>query len=323
MRLVNLRRTVLIGLFGVILVACGGQAPGGSVAPSIDSSTILAEVATFEVVVDRPERLLLALVSADNRWLSFGEVQMSFSYAGDGSDSPPPAEPMPDTVGHFLPIPGTPTSGADVPTLTFATEGRGVYTAQVTFPQVGFWQVLAQGETADGSAFAAEAALQVVATPSLLSVGDVAPKSDNPIAGDPDVPPSAIDSRASEEVPIPDPELHAISIADAIAAGHPALVVFSTPVYCVSRFCGPVTDLVAELADRYADRADFIHVEIYRDFTAGEINQTALDWLQAPDGNFREPWIFLVGADGRIVGSWDTLVTREELEPVLAALPPK
>ena len=81
--------------------------------------------------------------------------------------------------------------------------------------------------------------------------------------------PQAIDSRARGGEPIPDPELHTTSIADAIAAGHPALVVFSTPVYCVSRFCGPVTDLVAELAAEYGDRADFIHVEIYRDFEAG------------------------------------------------------
>jgi hypothetical protein len=143
------------------------------------------------------------------------------------------------------------------------------------------------------------------------------------VIGDPGVPPSAIDSRARGGDPIPDPELHTVSIADAIKAGHPALVVFSTPVYCVSRFCGPVTDLVAELAGEYGDRADFIHVEIYEDFEAGKVNQAAQDWLSTADGELREPWTFFIGADGRIAASWDTVVTRSEIEPLLRELPPK
>jgi peroxiredoxin len=91
----------------------------------------------------------------------------------------------------------------------------------------------------------------------------------------------------------------------------------------VSRFCGPVTDLVADLAAQYGDRADFIHIEIYADFQAGKVNQAALDWLQTGTGDLREPWTFLIGADGRIVGSWDTVVTRGEIEPLLRALPIK
>ncbi len=43
-------------------------------------------------------------------------------------------------------------------------------------------------------------------------------------------------------------------------------MVFATPVFCVSRFCGPVTEMVEELAHRYDDRAVFIHVEIWKDF---------------------------------------------------------
>ena len=141
--------------------------------------------------------------------------------------------------------------------------------------------------------------------------------------GDPGIASAGIDSRARDGQQIPDPELHTVSIADAIEAGHPALVVFSTPVYCVSRFCGPITDLVADLADEYGDRADFIHVEIYRDFEAGQVNQAALDWLRTGAGDLREPWTFLIGADGRIAASWDTVVTRSEIEPLLSALPIK
>ena len=61
----------------------------------------------------------------------------------------------------------------------------------------------------------------------------------------------------------------------------------------------------------------------YEDFAAGKVNQAALDWLSKGDGDLREPWTFLIGADGRIAASWDTVVTRSEIEPLLKGLPPK
>jgi len=313
----------------LVLVACspaGSQVPTQAASPtgSASGSQVIAEVATFQMVAGRPGRLLVALVSIDRRWLSFGSVTFSFAYLGDGSGSPPPSVPMEDATAAFLPIPGSPDGAGLVPTLTFPADGHGVYKADsVTFPQAGYWQVVASGELDDGTAFSADAATEVLATPTVVSVGDVAPQSDNAVIGTAGVPNAAIDSRTASGEPIPDPELHATSIAAAVDAGHPALVVFSTPVYCVSQFCGPVTDLVEQLAADYGDRADFIHVEIYRDFQATQINQTVLDWLQVPSGDFREPWTFLIGADGRIAASWDTVVTRGEIEPLLRALPPK
>lgn len=130
-----------------------------------------------------------------------------------------------------------------------------------------------------------------------------------------------LDSRARGGEPLPDSELHELSIADALAAGRPALVVFSTPVYCVSRFCGPITEMMAELAAEYDDRAAFIHVEIWGDFETRRLNPAAEAWLQVPSGEVREPWTFLIGADGRIVASWDNLATRGEIEPLLRELP--
>ena len=58
-----------------------------------------------------------------------------------------------------------------------------------------------------------------------------------------------------------------------------AVVVFATPVYCTSRFCGPVTDMVQELARAYSDRASFIHVEIWQDFEKKELTRAAAEWL--------------------------------------------
>jgi hypothetical protein len=293
-------------------------------AQSPNGQGIVAEVASYQLVADQPGRLLVALLTADDRWVSFGGVGMSFSYLGDGAGTASTGAVMADTTAVFLPIPGSPEGDGRAPTLTFPADGRGVYAVEpITFPRAGYWQVVAHGELENGSPFAADAALTVLDTPSVIAVGALAPHTDNPVIGDPGIAPHAIDSRAIGGEPIPDPELHSTSIASAIEAGHPALVVFSTPVYCVSRFCGPVTDLVAELAAEYRDRADFIHIEIYQDFEAGKVNQAALDWLSTPDGDLREPWTFLIGADGRIAASWDTVVTRGEIEPLLESLPAK
>ena len=34
-----------------------------------------------------------------------------------------------------------------------------------------------------------------------------------------------------------------------------------------------------------------------------------------------EPWVFLIGADGRIAARWDNVATRGEIEPLLRDLP--
>src|SRR5205807_554792 len=70
----------------------------------------------------------------------------------------------------------------------------------------------------------------------------------------------------------------------------------------------------------YGDRATFIHVEVWRDFDKHEINKGAADWIFR-NGDLLEPWVFLVGADGRIQARFDNVATRGEIEPLLRALP--
>ena len=282
----------------------------------------MAQVASYQIVVGAKSRLIVALLSADNRWLSFGSVQMSFEFLGDQTSSPAPGVKVAPQSASFLPIPGTPAGRGQKPTLTDPADGRGLYGIEsITFPAAGYWRVTATGSTADATPFSADAAFEVLTEPMVRQPGDRALASDNPLIGADGVPPAAIDSRAVTEGKIPDPELHRVSIAEALREHEPALIVFSTPVYCVSRFCGPVTDLVQSLSHQYANRAAFIHVEIYRDFEANALNKAASDWLQTASGDLREPWVFLIGSNGRIIGSWDTMVTRGELETALRALP--
>jgi hypothetical protein len=191
----------------------------------------------------------------------------------------------------------------------------------VAFDRAGPWQVEVE-VVLQGRPRSATAAFQVLAEPVVPGVGEKAPRTENLTVDSKDAPLQAVDSRAATEGAIPDPELHATTIAEAIRTGRPVLAVFATPVYCVSRFCGPVVDMVAGLAETWSARAEFVHVEIWRDFQGRVVNRAAAEWLQTPDGGLTEPWIFLIDDRGTIVQRWDNVATPGEIEPFLQDLAP-
>jgi len=173
----------------------------------------------------------------------------------------------------------------------------------------------------DGQTQHTTAAFEVLARSDLPAVGDQAPRTRQPLAGDPDVDPKAIDSRAGDDRPIPDPELHDITIADAIAASRPVMVVVSTPTFCVSRFCGPITDSVQELALQYGDRMDFVHLEVWHDFEANVLNPAAAEWIApTPDTDGGEPWVFVIDSAGVIIQRFDNVATDTDLLAAVDAL---
>jgi hypothetical protein len=196
-----------------------------------------------------------------------------------------------------------------------------VYQAEdVVFDRAGFWRADITADVAGLGVQRATTTFEVLEDPDYPAPGERAPATETLTLDSKDAPLEAIDSRAATEGEVPDPELHEWTIARALREGRPALVVFSTPVYCVSEFCGPVTDVVQNLAARYDDRAVFIHVEIWRDNRENVINKGAADWLLTPEG-FTEPWLFLIGADGIIQDRWATLWREDEVVAGLEALP--
>jgi hypothetical protein len=108
----------------------------------------------------------------------------------------------------------------------------------------------------------------------------------------------------------PDRDLLKYSVASSLAAHKPFVLVFATPKFCASRTCGPVVDVVDAVRQRFADRdTRFIHVEIYKDNdpTKG-FNQWVRQW-HLPT----EPWVFLVGSDGRVKAKFEGSVSLGEL----------
>jgi hypothetical protein len=311
---VNPRATLALIVLVVALPACGeeeqprGQGDGGlNVFP-----------ASYDLSDAVPSRFLVGVMTQRNLGVIGGSVQLRFSFLGSSQ-----AEDQPqfyrEVTAEFLPIPLGPEPPPG-PVAAPGSVGRGVYKVDdFEFDRAGLWEVKVTAELAEGTR-SGTGAFEVLPEARVPLPGEPAPPSENLVVGD--GPPEAVDSRAEGGADIPDPELHRTTIADAIAANHPALVVLATPVYCVSKFCGPITDMVEGLEKTYGDRAEFIHVEIWNNFQQQAINKAAADWLYRDrTGELLEPWVFLIGADGVIVERWDNVASEEEIEPLLRDLP--
>lgn len=313
------RLALLVGCCAVS-VACGTGAESGA-GPSQE---LIAAVASFDVSPERTERFIVGLFARDRGDVALGDIELSFAHR-DGptgesepsSGSDPVVAPAP-TSARFLPIPGTEQVTGDEPTFAPPAGVRGVYaTTPIRFPAPGVWEVTVDASV-DGQVFTTSTLFEVYANSVVPGAGDAAPRTVQPLPGDPSVAPESIDSRLGFDEELPDPGLHKTTIADALDAGRPVMVTVTTPVFCVSRFCGPITDELARLETEYGDRVEFVHLEVWKDFEGGVLNQAAADWV-APQGTERaaEPWVFLVDSTGTITSRWDNVASVQELTAAL------
>lgn len=189
-----------------------------------------------------------------------------------------------------------------------ATDVQGVYVSRVVFTRPGAWglEIVARlGDEVD----VARLTVDVLGAARAPAPGAPAPRSRNATAAD------VSDLRQIDSSEPPDPRLHQIRIADAIAQGKPQVIVFATPRYCVSRLCGPVVDVVRTLIPDYGDHVAFVHQEIWERGPALRVAPTVEEWnLQT------EPWIFVVDGQGTIRARFEGLTTRNELEAVLRSM---
>jgi hypothetical protein len=307
------------GLALSLLAGCSSSSAGDG-GPS-GAGRMQAEVATTDIYVNAPQRVAVGLIFANGKLVTFGSVGFSFSYLGT-TQQPITPQAGPEATAAYIPTPGTPQGTGSGPAITDPSTARGVYEAEnVTFDAPGVWSVLVTADIAGAGTQMARKAFLVEAAPALPAPGQPALRTENLTIHSKGVPLAAIDSSASVDGTIPDRNLHEWTIADAMAQHRPVLVVFATPVYCISQFCGPVTDGVEELSKRYADRAVFIHVEIWRNHNKGVINKAAADWLYR-NRDLTEPWLYLIGANGTILDRWSSLFDVEEVARELQQLPP-
>lgn len=216
-------------------------------------------------------------------------------------------------VRAYRQVPSDPlATAADAPFKGAGLQGQGAYVAHLAFGAPGPWIAEIAVRRPGAAPAVIRLPLTVGTKSSVPAVGEPAPASRNPTVKDvADV--SEIDSGR------PPNDMHQISIADAIAQHHPALVVFATPAFCTSQMCGPQVKAVERLQPEYRDRLAFIHVEIYRNFRPDpskmEFTPTVHEWrLQT------EPWVFLIDRGGIIRAAFEGPTATDELRAAVDRL---
>lgn len=146
--------------------------------------------------------------------------------------------------------------------------------------------------------------------PGIPTVGEKAPLIHTPTADEVGGDLSKIDTR------VPPDQMHKVDFAEALGK-KPIVLVFATPALCQSRVCGPVVDVAQEVADKYGDEADFIHMEVYNENDPGKGIRPQLKTYGLPT----EPWTFVIDRKGvvrdRIEGAYGVSELEEAVQPIL------
>lgn len=89
----------------------------------------------------------------------------------------------------------------------------------------------------------------------------------------------------------------------------PVVLIFATPALCQSRVCGPVVDVAEQVRAEVGDKVAFVHQEVYRDNQVNKgLRPPLVKWRLAS-----EPWMFVIGRDGRIADRFEGAVSVPEL----------
>ncbi len=197
------------------------------------------------------------------------------------------------------------------PGITLAPEDiKGVYVAQIKVPDAGGYFMAAK-YTVNGAESTASGSINMAEAEASPPVGADALPSETPT-----IKSTNGDFSLLTTADPPDKTLLEYSIAESIKDKQPFVAVFATPKFCASRLCGPTVKIAEAVQQDMKDTPmRFIHVEIYRD---NDPNSGPNPWVQQW-GLPSEPWVFVVGADGKIRSKFEGAVGLDELEQAARA----
>ncbi|RLT41472.1 MAG: hypothetical protein DWI58_08610 [Chloroflexi bacterium] len=319
-------------LAAAALVGCAGDG-GGWDARSVQQT--VADVPFQPILVNSnlgvgKNRLALALFDANQEFINVADVTATFYHL----DKEPKGEPKnAKQVGEANLIARTLKSvgasriggstlasrvpgGASVPNVdAHLGHDSTVFAGVVDLDRAGFWGVSLDVKVGDQEFKGLRLVFAVQERTAEPRVGDPAPATKQRVAAD---------VQSLEEIdtsPVPNADLHRVTIAAAIASGKPSVIAFATPAFCQTRFCGPTLDQVVLPAHHeFKDRVHVLHVEPYDVAKAKggklELVPAAEDWHL-----LAEPIIFVVGKDGLVTAKFEGIMDYAELrEAILAAL---
>jgi hypothetical protein len=182
-----------------------------------------------------------------------------------------------------------------------------IYAAQVPVARPGTYTVLALTRTAKG----------FIGAP-----GEIAVARSSPIPAPGQRPPAiATDTAATVHgdtalltTRLPPEHMAAVSF-DQVLGKRPIALLFSTPQLCVSRVCGPVTDVTVQLQHQFGNRVTFIHQEVYVDNQPSKGLRPQLNAFHLRT----EPWLFAINRRGIIVARLEGAFGTAELTRALQA----
>jgi hypothetical protein len=248
-------------------------------------------------------RIVFLFLDDQQRVVSSPDRTASVAFYNLGQDAEQPAVPAQDAEFVWA-IP----------------DERGMYVVNAVLPEAGVWGAEISTAAPQAESETIRMTFEVADSTPTVQIGDQAPPSDTPTAADVD---GDLARLSTDENPVP--AFYETSVADALAAHEPFVLVFATPKFCTSQQCGPTLDSIKPIAEAHPD-VTFINVEPYQlEEQDGQL-QPVLDangQLQAAPatdewGLLSEPWIFVVDRDGIVRGSFEGVVGQPELEQALA-----
>lgn len=283
-----------LGGFTVVLSACGGDdpAPPGSAGETggTGAPTGTADADGFVLVQRYPQtsvtpgaaRLAVSLASPDGALRTTG----------------------PDTLDVTV----RDESGAVVTTTTARRHGDGhavpYWPIIVDLPAAGLYELAVAGAVGDPTPF-------LVFDPDDVAMpcpGDTLPPFDTPTLADA----RGVDPVCTRlEGPCP---FHEVTLSEALASGRPVVYLIGTPAHCATATCAPGLDALIVAAERFADRAVFVHAEVYADPDATEVAEA----VRAVELDY-EPVLWITDAAGVVTRRVDIVWDEPELIEILEA----
>ena len=255
--------------------------------------------------------------------LAVGDNRVVFSFVDPTSHLPIGSPDLAAAISFIAPGTTDPTPVAQGE-FVWAIEGtRGEYITHATFASAGDWKAIFLVQPKGGKQQAIGIPFTVLLKPTVISVGDHAPATRTLTLSDVGGEIRQISSDTN-----PDPSFYQVSVDQALSRQTPFILVFATPAFCKSAQCGPTLDFVKKAKAAAPASVAFINVEPYNlKYTDGRLqpvldaqgnlvpNDAANAW-----GLPSEPWIFAVDRSGIVQGSFEGIVTQQELADAITKI---
>jgi hypothetical protein len=185
-----------------------------------------------------------------------------------------------------------------------------LYVADVDLPKAGRYDVMGVARLDDRlvAAMSAGPGLTVVKDSKVPEVGERPPRVSTPTKASVSGDLKKIDTR------VPPSSMHEHDFADVLGK-KPVVLLFATPALCQSRVCGPVVDIAEQVKAQEGEKAEFIHMEIYRNNVVEQGFRPQVARFRLPT----EPWLFTFDRKGRVAARLEGAFSVRELEQAVAA----